>query len=69
MNLQDRSARGNNYLYVVLPAPSENGAEFILHFHYRGSVIENAGNGVMFVSARESWYPHYGAPRILPATI
>ena len=46
----------------MLPAPSENGAEFTLHFHYRGSVIENAGNGVMFVDARESWYPHYGGP-------
>jgi Peptidase family M1 domain len=62
MNLQDRGTRGNNYLYVVLPTPSEKGAEFTLHFHYRGSVIENAGNGVMFVNARESWYPHYGGP-------
>jgi Peptidase family M1 domain len=62
MNLQDRTARGSDYLYVVLPAPSESGAEFTLHFHYRGNVIENAGNGVLFVDARESWYPHYGGP-------
>jgi hypothetical protein len=62
MNLQDRSTRGSDYLYVVLPAPSEKGTEFTLHFHYRGAVIENAGNGVLFVSARESWYPHYGGP-------
>lgn len=60
LNLQDRNARGSDYLYVVLPAAPERGAEFTLHFHYRGNVIENAGNGVLFVDARESWYPHYG---------
>ncbi len=60
MNLQDRRAHGSDYLYVVLPAPSEAGAEFTLHFHYRGNVIENAGNGVLFVDAREGWYPHFG---------
>jgi hypothetical protein len=62
MNLQDRNSHGSDYLYVVLQAPSERGAEFTLHFHYRGNVIENAGNGVLFVNARESWYPHYGSP-------
>jgi Peptidase family M1 domain len=60
MNFQDRSTRRSDYLYVVLPVASERGAEFTLHFHYRGSVIENAGNGVLFVGARESWYPHHG---------
>jgi len=60
MNLQERSTHGNDYLYVVLPAAPERGAEFTLHFHYRGNVIQNAGNGVLFVGARESWYPHFG---------
>src|SRR5262249_3673079 len=60
MNLQERNTRGNDYLYVVLPWPSARGAEFTLHFHYRGNVIEDAGNGVLFVGARESWYPHLG---------
>jgi Peptidase family M1 domain len=60
MNLQDRNAHGSDCLYVVLPAPSESGSEFTLHIHYRGNVIENAGNGVLFVNAREGWYPHYG---------
>lgn len=60
MNLQERSARGNDYLNVVLRnAPARN-QEFTLHFHYRGNVIEDAGNGVLFVGARESWYPHLG---------
>lgn len=62
MNLQDRTAHGSDYLYVVLPAPSETSTEFTLHFHYHGNVIENAGNGVLFVNAREGWYPHYGGP-------
>ena len=60
MTLQERSVRGNDYLQVVLPQPSKRGQEFTIHFHYRGSVIENAGNGVLFVGARESWYPHLG---------
>ena len=60
MNLQQRSVRGLDILSVVLPvAPSRNG-EFTLKFHYRGNVIEDAGNGVLYVGARESWYPHLG---------
>ena len=60
MSLQERSTHGNDNLYVALPAAPERGVEFTLHFHYRGNVIENAGNGVLFVGARESWYPHFG---------
>ena len=61
MNLQDRLSHGTDYLFVILPSPPEKGSEFTLHFRYRGRVIENAGNGVLFVDARESWYPHFGA--------
>jgi Peptidase family M1 domain len=57
---QERNSRGNDFLYVVLPAPAGLGAEFTLHFRYHGNVIEDAGNGVLFVGARESWYPHLG---------
>jgi hypothetical protein len=60
MSLQERTSHGNDNLYVVLPAAPARGTEFTLHFHYRGNVIENAGNGVLFVGARESWYPHHG---------
>ena len=60
MNLQKRSARGNDYLNVVLPQAPPPNQEFTLHFHYRGNVIQNAGNGVLFVGARESWYPRFG---------
>src|SRR5258705_10185702 len=60
MSLPERSARGNDYLYAVLPHAPGQGQEFTLHFHYRGSIIQDAGNGVLFVGARESWYPHLG---------
>ena len=60
MTLRERSTRGNDFLYVVLPSAPPRGAIFTLRFRYRGNVIEDAGNGVLYVSARESWYPHYG---------
>jgi hypothetical protein len=60
LSLQERSVRGNDYIQVVLPLPSQKGQEFTVRFHYKGNVIENAGNGVLYVGARESWYPHLG---------
>jgi hypothetical protein len=60
MTLHERSTRGNDLLYVVLPSAPSRGAEFSLRFRYRGNVIEDAGNGVLYVGARESWYPHFG---------
>jgi Peptidase family M1 domain len=60
MTLRERSTRGNDFLYVVLPSPPARGAEFTLRFRYRGNVIEDAGNAVLYVGARESWYPHFG---------
>jgi hypothetical protein len=62
MTLQERSRRGNDFLYVVLSAVPSQDQEFTLQFHYHGNVIEDAGNGVLFVGARESWYPHLGDP-------
>jgi hypothetical protein len=60
MNSQERFTRGNNYVYVVLALAPTPGQEFTLRFHYRGNVIQDAGNGVLFVGARENWYPHLG---------
>lgn len=62
MTFRERSTRGNDYLYVVLSAVPSQNLEFTLQFHYHGNVIEDAGNGVLFVGARESWYPHLGDP-------
>ena len=61
LNLRERSTRGNDRLYVMLPDAPRQGTELSLRFRYQGNVIEDAGNGVLFVGARESWYPHLGA--------
>ena len=62
MTLQQRSTHGNDFLYVILTRVPPQNQLFTLQFHYRGNVIEDAGNGVLFVGARESWYPHLGDP-------
>ena len=60
MTPQERSVRGNDFLFVVLPRALERDREFSIRFHYRGNIITDAGNDVFFVGARESWYPHFG---------
>ena len=60
MTLRERSTRGSDNLYVVLPGAPPRSSEFTLRFRYRGNVIEDAGNGVLYVGARQSWYPHAG---------
>jgi len=57
---QEINERGHDTLIVFLPKTPVPGSEFTLNFHYAGNVIEDAGNGVLFVGARESWYPHFG---------
>jgi hypothetical protein len=52
--------RGDDTLCVFLPHPSAAGQLLTLTFTYRGNVIANAGNGVLYVGSRESWYPHFG---------
>ncbi|HYL10506.1 MAG TPA: M1 family aminopeptidase [Candidatus Acidoferrales bacterium] len=54
------AARGNDSLQVVLPGPARPGEEIRLRLTYAGTVISDAGNGVLFVGARGSWYPHLG---------
>jgi hypothetical protein len=57
---QEINSRGQDSLIVFLTKPPAPGSTFTLHFRYSGNVIEDAGNSVLFVGARESWYPHYG---------
>jgi len=57
---QELRTRGDDTLCVFLPRPPKTGDTFSLRFRYHGKVISDAGNGVLFVSDRESWYPHYG---------
>jgi hypothetical protein len=59
---EERKARGTDALYVVLPRTPKKGEELEITVRYHGNVIRDAGNGVLFVSAREGWYPHFGDP-------
>ncbi len=64
--------RGNAYsgsglVLVVLNQRVHSGEEFALHVSYRGTVIADAGNGVLFVRERGSWYAHLPGPdRFVP---
>jgi len=57
---EERKARGTDALFAVLSRAPPKGEEFEITFRYHGNVIRDAGNGVLFVSAREGWYPHFG---------
>jgi Peptidase family M1 domain len=57
---EESKARGTDALYVVLPRAPAGGEELEISFRYHGNVIHDAGNGVLFVDARETWYPHLG---------
>lgn len=59
---QETRTRGDDTLCVFLPRAPQSGDNFTLRFRYRGNVIENYGNSVLFVGSRESWYPHFGDP-------
>jgi hypothetical protein len=49
-------------ILVVLARPSVAGREYELHVTYRGTVISDAGNGVLFVAERGSWYASLPGP-------
>src|SRR5581483_7226449 len=54
------SRRGNDIIAVVFPAPLQAGAHFPLRFTYAGSVLSDAGGGLLYVGARGTWYPNRG---------
>jgi len=54
------SRRGNDTIAVVFPAPLQPGAHFPLRFSYTGSVLSDAGGGLLYVGARGTWYPNRG---------
>ncbi|MGA2482221.1 MAG: M1 family aminopeptidase [Candidatus Acidiferrales bacterium] len=58
VNRRALTSRGNDEVLVVLPRPTRLGEEFALRLHYKGTVISDVGNGVLFVGDRGSWYPH-----------
>ncbi len=60
LNAQVRDERGMDAIFVVMQHAPAAGEHFRLRFHYRGNVIADAGNGVLVVGARDSWYPRLG---------
>jgi len=52
--------RSKGWIQVVLAAPHPVGQRFRLQFTYRGNVITNVGNNVLYVEERGGWYPNLG---------
>lgn len=52
--------RGNDLVAVVFPEPLRAGQAIELHFSYGGSVLSDAGGGLLYVGARGTWYPKLG---------
>ena len=56
----DLARRGNDFVAVIFPAGLTSGQELKVRFHYAGDVLSDAGNGLLYVGARGSWYPNFG---------
>lgn len=52
---------GNNLFLVVPPEPLRAGREYEFEFHHTGKVIFDAGDRVLYVTSRGTWYPLHGA--------
>jgi Peptidase family M1 domain len=55
-----RQRKGNDLAAVVFPAPLMPGQELKLRFSYAGEVLSEAGNGLLYVGERGTWYPNFG---------
>ncbi len=51
---------GDDLVAVILPAPPQPGTKLDLEFVYGGEVLAEAGNGLLYVGARGTWYPNRG---------
>lgn len=60
INRREIAERGNDTVYAVLPEPARTGNPIRIRMRYRGTVISDAGNGVLFVGDRGNWYPRLG---------
>ena len=52
--------RGDDLVAVVFPEPIRTGQAIELHFSYGGPVLSDAGDGLLYVGARGTWYPNLG---------
>ena len=51
---------GNDVVAVILPEPARKGQKINLRFVYGGEVLAEAGNGLLYVGERGTWYPNRG---------
>ena len=51
---------GDDLVAVILPAPAVKGQQISLHFIYSGDVLAEAGDGLLYVGERGTWYPNRG---------
>ena len=54
------SRKGNDMVALVFPARLAKGQQLKLHFEYAGDVLSEAGNGLLYVGERGTWYPNLG---------
>jgi Peptidase family M1 domain len=52
--------KGNDLVAVVFPSLLRDGQELQLVFRYAGDVLSEAGNGLLYVGERGTWYPNFG---------
>ena len=52
--------RGNDALAVFLPVPLRAGQNVELSLDYSGSVLSEAGSGLLYVGEHGTWYPNQG---------
>ena len=52
--------RGNDMVAVIFPEPLRTGQKFQLRMVYGGSVMSEAGGGLLYVGARGIWFPNRG---------
>src|SRR6202167_4476843 len=52
--------KGNDLVAVVLGAPLPPAKDLKLRFTYAGEVLSEAGNGLLYVGERGTWYPNFG---------
>lgn len=56
----DLARQGNDLTAVILPSPAQAGVPLKLAFRYSGPVMSEAGDDLIYVGARGSWYPGHG---------
>ncbi|MGP8243057.1 MAG: M1 family metallopeptidase [Bryobacteraceae bacterium] len=51
---------GNSMFVVLPPEPLRAGRSYEFEFHHAGQVIQDAGDRVLYITARGNWYPVHG---------